>query len=54
MIRPIINPHVPYSSAVTDLVIISVKITPVKIDIIPPMSEINPVYVTLIPDKLED
>ena len=54
MTRPRINPHVPYSSAVTDLVIISVKIIPVKIDMIPPMSEINPVYVTLIPDKFED
>ena len=54
MIKPIINPHVPYSSGVIDLVIISVKITPVKIDIIPPMSEINPVYVTRIPDKFED
>jgi hypothetical protein len=38
----------------TDLVIISVKTTPVKIDIIPPTSEINPVYVTLIPDKFEE
>jgi len=54
VIKPIINPHVPYSSGVTDLVIISVKIIPVKIDMIPPMSEINPVYVTLIPDKFED
>ena len=54
MIRPTINPHVPYSSGVTVLVIISVKITPVKIDIIPPISEINPVYVALIPDKFED
>ena len=54
MIRPTINPHVPYSSRVTVLVIISAKITPVKIDIIPPISEINPVYVALIPDKFED
>ena len=54
MIRPTIKPHVPYSSGVTVLVIISVKIIPVKIDIIPPMSEINPVYVALIPDKFED
>ena len=54
MIRPTINPHVPYSSGVTVLVIISVKIIPVKIDIIPPISEINPVYVALIPDKFED
>ena len=42
VIKPIINPHVPYSSGVTDLVIISVKIIPVKIDIIPPINEINP------------
>ena len=54
MIKPIINPHVPYSSGETDLVIISVKITPVKTDTIPPTSEINPVYVTLIPDKFEE
>jgi hypothetical protein len=42
VIKPTINPHVPYSSGVTDLVIISVKIIPVKIDITPPISEINP------------
>ena len=54
MIRPTINPHVPYSSGVTDLVIISVKITPVKIEIIPPMSEINPAYVTRISVKFEN
>ena len=54
MINATINPHVPYSSGVTDLVIISVKITPVKIEIIPPMSEINPAYVTRISVKFEN
>ena len=54
MIRPTINPHDPYSSGVTVLVIISVKIIPVKIDIIPPISEINPEYVTRIFDNSKD
>ena len=54
MIRAVINPHVPYSSGVTVLVIISEKINPVKTEIIPPMKAINPVYVTLIPDKFEN
>ena len=54
MIRAKINPHVPYSSGVTVLVIISVKIVPVQTDIIPPMIEINPVYVTRISDKFKN
>jgi hypothetical protein len=32
----------------------SENIIPVKTETIPPMKEINPVYVTLIPDKFED
>jgi len=48
------RPHVPYSSVLTVLVIISVKIIPVTIEIIPPKNEINPVYVTLIPAKFKN
>ena len=48
------RPQVPYSSGLTVLVIISVKSVPVKTDIIPPMSEINPVYVTRISVKFEN
>ena len=54
MIKPKINPHVPYSSGVTVLVIINEKKIPVKTEIIPPMKEINPVYSTLILDKFEN
>ena len=36
------RPQVPYSSGLTDRVIIIVKIIPVAIDKIPPKNEINP------------